>query len=402
MSRLIQLPPKFLPPEWQLANQMRYSSAAAERSRSERLSAESQRLVEETEKATRRAQEDVTKKLEQRIEDIKFWKQELDTKLAELVKEIDVLLTYKTRLEKALESCAEPLRVTQQCLAERESRVGIDLVHDEVERELIKELEVIEGVTSLLKRTLEQTNEQIRLNRSAKYYLEKDLRDKFQAEIIDDQCAVLTSNSPEIHYSPGASSTAQGAVTPGEWEDFSNLNIVKADKQKNNSLSLRTLIDSLLEQTADDLSRQHQAVSNALQIRVRETKSAKSHLEEHLAKVMEEISSQERNIAALKQAIAEKEGPLKLAQTRLQARSQRPNVELCHDPAQARLLHEVQEITGTIERLSETLALAEAEMRALTRSQLSLEEEIEVKARTVYIDEVVCTQLRQPIAFHHF
>nr|XP_015222843.1 PREDICTED: tektin-1 [Lepisosteus oculatus] len=273
-----------------------------------------------------------------------FWKQELDTKLAELVKEIDVLLTYKTRLEKALESCAEPLRVMQQCLAERESRVGIDLVHDEVERELIKELEVIEGVTSLLKRTLEQTNEQIRLNRSAKYYLEKDLRDKFQAEIIDDHCAVLTSNSPEIHYSPGASSTAQGCFF-GSWA------------------------------TAECPS---------------------------VWKVMEEISSQERNIAALKQAIAEKEGPLKLAQTRLQARSQRPNVELCHDPAQARLLHEVQEITGTIERLSETLALAEAEMRALTRSQLSLEEEIEVKAWTVYIDEVVCSQLRQPIAFHHF
>ena len=44
----------------------------------------------------------------------------------------------------------------------RQRRVSIDLVHDDVERELMKEREVIEGVASLLNRTLEQTNEQIR------------------------------------------------------------------------------------------------------------------------------------------------------------------------------------------------------------------------------------------------
>lgn len=44
----------------------------------------------------------------------------------------------------------------------REKRVGIDLVHDEVEQELMKEKEVIESVAALLQRTLEQTSEQIR------------------------------------------------------------------------------------------------------------------------------------------------------------------------------------------------------------------------------------------------
>lgn len=45
----------------------------------------------------------------------------------------------------------------------RQKRVAIDLVHDEVEEELLKEKEVIEGVMVLLQRTLEQINEQIRL-----------------------------------------------------------------------------------------------------------------------------------------------------------------------------------------------------------------------------------------------
>ena len=44
----------------------------------------------------------------------------------------------------------------------REKRVGIDLVRDEVEQELIKEAEIIQGVMALLTRTLEETTEQIR------------------------------------------------------------------------------------------------------------------------------------------------------------------------------------------------------------------------------------------------
>lgn len=41
-------------------------------------------------------------------------------------------------------------------------------------------------------------------------------------------------------------------------------------------------------------------------------------------------------MAELKQAIRNKEVPLKVAQTRLYQRSQRPNVELCRDTAQFR------------------------------------------------------------------
>lgn len=35
-------------------------------------------------------------------------------------------------------------------------------MHDEVEQELVKEAEVLQGVIALLERTLEQTNEQLR------------------------------------------------------------------------------------------------------------------------------------------------------------------------------------------------------------------------------------------------
>jgi Tektin family len=45
----------------------------------------------------------------------------------------------------------------------RQKRIGIDLVHDDAEKELLKEVEVYQGVLALLYRTKEQMDEQARL-----------------------------------------------------------------------------------------------------------------------------------------------------------------------------------------------------------------------------------------------
>lgn len=40
--------------------------------------------------------------------------------------------------------------------------MGIDLVHDDVQKELLKEVQTIEGVQTLMKRTMENATEQLR------------------------------------------------------------------------------------------------------------------------------------------------------------------------------------------------------------------------------------------------
>ncbi|XP_068276068.1 tektin-1-like isoform X4 [Nyctibius grandis] len=359
MARLLQAPPKFHPSEWDIANKMQCASTESQKSRSERTIAESQRLLDETEKTTQKTQSDVNKKIEQRQEEIKFWKQELDNRLEQIVHETEVLLTLKTRLEKSLESYKEPLVIAQKCLLNR-------------------------------------------LNRSAKYNLETDLKDKFTALMIDDYCASLTNNAPDSRYAANAGQIEGNFVSPEDWIDFSTVNVEKADKQRNNSLALRALIDSILSQTANDVRKQCETVNAAFRNRVKEVKDAKHKLETLLAMVMDEIASQENNIAALKKAIADKEGPLKVAQTRLEARNHRPNVELCYDTVQYRLISEVQEITKNIQRLKDTLAQAEAELKGLSRRQLSLKEEIQVKENTLYIDEVLCMQMRESVYINTF
>ena len=57
--------------------------------------------------------------------------------------------------------------------------------------------------------------------------------------------------------------------------------------------------------------------------------------------ILGEISSMEKNIIELNKAIADKNGPMMVSQSRLSERTHRPNVELCRDPVQYRLINEV-------------------------------------------------------------
>ena len=51
---------------------------------------------------------------------------------------IPTLQEYRRTLEKALADTANPLHIAEECLMHREKRQGIDLVHDDVEKHLVK------------------------------------------------------------------------------------------------------------------------------------------------------------------------------------------------------------------------------------------------------------------------
>jgi len=105
----------------------------------------------------------------------------------------------------------------------------------------------------------------------------------------------------------------------------------------------------------------------------------------------------EETIERLQRAIADKENPMKLVQTRLEGRAARPNVELCRDGVQYRLVEEVTIIGQSVDKLRQSLADAEEAVKALRRQQLEIEEDLAVKANTLYIDETECVGIRRSI-----
>lgn len=65
-----------------------------------------------------------------------------------------------------------------------------------------------------------------------------------------------------------------------------------------------------------------------------------------------------QEIEELTVSLSEKTPPMKVAHTRLENRTYRPNVELCRDKPQYGLVDEIAEISRSQKQLSENLNLA--------------------------------------------
>jgi len=86
-------------------------------------------------------------------------------------------------------------------------------------------------------------------------------------------------------------------VSPEDWLYFSNINVEKADKERNNSMALRVLIDSILSQAVNDMCKQCEMVNIAFRNRAKEVRDAKHKLETLLAVV----SCRRRSVKRCKQ-----------------------------------------------------------------------------------------------------
>ena len=138
MAQLLPSPLRHHPEDWKRSNLLHYNSAERDRAGAERLRAETKRMCKAVEVQTVQTRSDVENKLSGRVRDIKFWKEELERKVEENTAETDLLCDAKAVLEETLRSTNFPHEVANACLSYREGRIGIDLVHDEVEIQLKK------------------------------------------------------------------------------------------------------------------------------------------------------------------------------------------------------------------------------------------------------------------------
>ncbi|NXS61985.1 TEKT4 protein, partial [Brachypteracias leptosomus] len=381
---------KYLPAEWYQSSAALHHKAFAGCEQAEQGRAEAKELAEHAAAAAQRAQQASTAALGQRLKDIHFWKARLQKEIEDLDAETGLLAAQKLRLERALDATEVPYVIATDNLQCRERRQPPDLVRDEVEKELLKEAELIRSVQELLKRTLMQAVNQMGLNRDHKEVCEKDWSDKVKTYSVDDQCGRYSNQSTNIHFHPSSVQVEESASTPETWAKFSHDNIYRAEREKLASINLRALIDNILHDVSEDMRRQCDVVKEALAKRCEELDDAKHKLEFHLRNILKEIGDKEASIAALNQAIKDKEGPMKVAQTRLYERAFRPNVELCRDEAQFRLMSEAKELPESIESLKKKLLESEESLRNLGDTRMDLEKEIAVKTNSIFIDRQKC------------
>ena len=159
--------------------------------------------------------------------------------------------------------------MSRQCLEYRTQRETIDLVHDDPEKQLLKEVEVIRGVQTLLEKTLNNAKEQLRILKSCRFKLKKDLEDKSHALSIDEHCHGLNNQSSQLGFHTGPAPIVSQAITPDQWQEFTHGNIQVAERQRAASQTLRGVVDGVISQCRDDIREQREATDLSLDIRIK-------------------------------------------------------------------------------------------------------------------------------------
>lgn len=119
----------------------------------------------------------------------------MQTQKKDASREEEALKTYRQRVLNAIEALKKKAeKICQKCIILRENRRGVDLVNDEVDKELKRELTVIVGCQTLLNKTLDETTEQIRRIRASIYLLDRDLSAKDKSLMIDETNLNLRPN----------------------------------------------------------------------------------------------------------------------------------------------------------------------------------------------------------------
>ncbi|XP_052744569.1 tektin-1 [Bicyclus anynana] len=403
---LVCMPPrtaKFTLAEWKMSNDQRCRNSEDQQQLADRVLGECERIREETAERSSIMKATSDRRMEERIGDIEFNKKELQLQRKEICLELEALSVYKTRLQDCLSSLqTNALTISRKCLMLRDGRVGIDLVVDEVEHALQREITTILGGQSLLKRALEQLNEQMRRLRSARYLVDRDLQYKQAAIDIDKGSLSMKPTDLCLSVYEGYTSLDPANISADEYNAYSGKNIQMAAREVTSARPIRVFIDTLLKQVIDDLLTAYHKCNHEFDERIKETKIAKAKLEDMHKETTQKIVDMQNNILELQKALSAKEGYIGLAHTRLGRRAQRIGAELVKDPPGQSLYYECEMLRHSTEQLQQMLHEANASLRYLLQTQIQLEEDINVKMNTLKIDEVDCMTMRIAMDYHAY
>uniref|UniRef100_A0A3Q0KGI1 Tektin n=2 Tax=Schistosoma mansoni TaxID=6183 RepID=A0A3Q0KGI1_SCHMA len=386
---------RYTPADWTRGNLTRLSNSEQAMKRAEHIRENGERLGVEADDRIKRAQQEVGRLLGQRINDINYMKHELNNEIDALVNEMNKLNESKRIAEKAFAEIENPLHITQECLYHREKRQSTDLVHDQPEKALLKEIDGIKICQEQIKNIINRATAQLSLCRSVQHELEQDSSDKFRALQLDQLAHQLRNSSANIALYGDIEKLEKWMSVPEKWAEHTSANLKRSQAERAASRSIREAIEHCLGSTFSKIRDLWSSTNACLSQRIQETMEAKNRIQVQLEKINQELFDVEKNMEYLKRCIADKQAPLKVARTRLDLRNRRPNIELCHDDPHERLLREIGELQESIDQLIQQLNNTQIIHQDLLNNKSRLEMDLSIKTNSIYIDREKCLGLRK-------
>ncbi|XP_043268143.1 tektin-3-like [Venturia canescens] len=391
---------RYTPFEWSQNQTRFYNEVNTNIHYADKLRQDTVRLMRAADETIKNGQAETGRMIGERLTEIEFWERELTAEMERLILECQKMQDCRRALQRAIMDLEAPLQVAQECLYQREFRKGAELVHDETEQCLLREVETIRRAIKKLQLFVDKCAQILNEARAAQNELEVDLSNKEISHGIDTLSHQLNNFSKGIEYFGGIEKY-DVCVTEGEtWSQASNDLIVKSQKIRKRSADLRTNTETGIDSVPKEIWDAWTRTNNALGKRAAELLEAKSKIIVHLQQVQKDIFSVEKTMELIRKSIADKSSTLKVAHTRLEARTHRPQSELCRDYAQTRMVTEVDTIKTIIHELHMKLQECEAQHQQLLKTRNNLETELKSKVDSLFVDREKCMGMRRtyPIA----
>ncbi|XP_063988747.1 tektin-3 isoform X2 [Diachasmimorpha longicaudata] len=391
---------RYTPCEWSQNQVHLGNEVTANRFYSNELRNSAVRIMREADEKVRTGQDEAGRKLGERITDINFWERELAMELERIIIENGKMQESKRILQKGIQDLEGPIHIAQECLYHREARKENELVHDEPEQALLREIENCRNCLKTLEKLADKTVKQLTEGRATQNELELDISNKKTALGIDTMCKQLNNFSNGLQYYGGIEKYVNCETDAESWSQASNDTVKRSQKCRESSQQLLGEIDTTTNTVAQKIWESWSCTNNALSRRITETLVAKQKIQCHLHNIQKDLFDIEKNLELLKKGISDKSAALKVAHTRLEARNHRPESELCCDYAHQRIIQEAETIKSLIDVLHSKLQECEAQHQQLLRTRANLETDLNAKTDSIFIDREKCMGMRRsyPIA----
>ncbi|XP_045540200.1 tektin-4-like [Papilio machaon] len=333
---------------------------------------------------------DSTDQLKHRARHINYWKTELERALRDIDEEITVLEKLRQQLKNAMNTLKIPEYITEECLNIRRNRMESDAIYDEPQDALFNEAVLIENVKRIHNDALREIENQMRLNLAAKNALERDWSNKHLAFKYETSNSELTTKSVNVKETSGATKLSEGQSDVKSWEHFTLSGLEQFKSAIDKSKHLRIKVDAILINTARDLRTQDIKVNKALSDRIALTEQVKTELENQLKLTLAKITETENILETLHEEMLKVSQRIQVAQTRLNTKHIRPNVENCREGSLFGLIDEVKDLNDSLTLLQNRMIETQKLRAHLIHERSKIENEIIIKKKSLYIDNKRC------------
>ncbi|XP_022164083.1 tektin-1-like [Myzus persicae] len=391
------------PTEWRYNSEQEITAAEEQQELAQRLTLEADRLFGQAKDSVMKNKLDIDHRSKVKVRDIEYKCREIEKQKYDLDEEICLLLGYQVRIKNSNKLLVgDALDVIAECLRLRNCRQSIDLVFDDVEKELLRERELILGINDQLEDLQDKVELQIRKLRAFVYNLAVDLRCKKNALKIEEYNENLNENMVEISILNNKNIFKPATISTTEWDRFTLDIISAANKVLVDGRPIRAFFDKCLNKMINDLVGQSDTVNLAFRLRVEEYLEVIEKLNKQRDETVKNVEEVEKTIDKLKNTISDREAYLALAHTRLSNRTRREGVELCRDELELRLYDEVFQLEHDVQSLQNMMAESVVCRRRLKQSIARIDGQLKVKQNSLHIDAELCAEQRKRINYRAF